>query len=103
MIATYKYYKNGMINFKIIYGGLLSGLMGAAVGSINLNIISNDFMRYIVPFLLLFVFFINLFNKSLGIAQGAKKMSERLFFLFLALHLGFMMLFLARELVIYGL
>jgi uncharacterized membrane protein YfcA len=50
-IAVYKYHRRGFINFKMIYRGLLMGLLGAGSGAVLVNYISNQFMQYIIPFL----------------------------------------------------
>ncbi len=87
--AVYKYYKDGLINFKTVYRGLIMGFIGACLGAVLANVVSNQFMRYIVPFLMLGVFLFNLFNKSLGIKEGKKKMEELLFFSIFGFILGF--------------
>lgn len=79
-MAVYKYYRDGLINFKTVYRGLLMGFVGACTGAILANVISNQFMRYIVPFLMLAVFVFNLINKSLGVTEGKKRMGELAFF-----------------------
>jgi cupin 2 domain-containing protein len=88
-IAVYKYFKRGFINFKMVYRGLIMGLLGASLGAILVNYISNNFMRYIVPFLLLAVFIFNLLNGKLGLENGKKYLSENLFFPLFGCILGF--------------
>lgn len=88
-VAVYNYYKNGLINFKTVYRGLAMGLIGAIVGAILVNYISNQFMLLIVPFLLLAVFVFNLFNRSLGIVEGKKRLNEAIFFSLFGFILGF--------------
>lgn len=88
-MAVYKYYRDGLINFKTVYRGLLMGLLGACLGAVTANYVSNDFMRYLVPILMLGVFLFNLFNKSLGVKEGKKRMSELLFFSIFGFILGF--------------
>lgn len=88
-MAVLKYYRDGLINFKTVYQGLIMGLIGAILGATLANYISNQFMRYIVPFLLLAVFIFNLFNKSLGVKQGRKRMQEFTFFSIFGFILGF--------------
>lgn len=87
--AVYKYYKNGLINFKTVYRGLVMGFVGACAGAVLANLISNQFMHYIVPFLMLAVFLFNIFNKSVGIVAGTKRMSELAFFSIFGFILGF--------------
>ncbi|MDD3267373.1 MAG: TSUP family transporter [Burkholderiales bacterium] len=88
-VATFKYYKDGLINFNTVYRGLLMGLLGALLGAITANFIPNDFMHYIVPFLMLAVFIFNLFNKSLGVKEGTKRMDETVFFSVFGFIIGF--------------
>lgn len=88
-VAVYNYYRDGLINFKTVYRGLIMGLIGACLGAILANLISNQFMRYIVPFLMLSVYVFNLINKSLGIAAGKQRMDERGFFAIFGFIFGF--------------
>ncbi len=88
-MAVYKYYRGGLINIMTVYRGLVMGFIGALIGAYTVNHISNNFMRVIVPFLLLFVFIFNIFNKKLGLEKGKQRMSEVLFFSFFGFILGF--------------
>jgi len=87
--ATYKYYKNGLINLKTVYRGLIFGFIGAVCGAILVNHASNQFMQYIVPILMIMVFLFNLVNKKLGVEPGHKKMGEISFFSLFGFILGF--------------
>lgn len=87
-VAVFKYYRDGLINFKTVYRGLVMGFIGAFFGAILVHYVSNQFMRYLVPVLLLSVFVFNLFNKSLGIKEGTKRMEETLFFSLFGFILG---------------
>lgn len=78
--ATYNYYRNGLINLKTAYSGLIFGFFGACVGSIIVNHVSNQFMEYVVPVLMILVFLFNLLNKKLGVEPRHKKMQEVTFF-----------------------
>lgn len=88
-MAVFKYYKDGLINFKTVYRGLIMGFIGAISGAILVHYISNSFMSYIIPFLMLFVFLFNLFNRSLGVKSGKKKMEELVFFSIFGFIFGF--------------
>lgn len=88
-VAVFKYHRDGLINFKTVYRGLIMGFIGAVCGALLANHISNHFMSYIVPFLMLGVFVFNLFNKSLGIKEGKKRMSEMAFFSLFGFIFGF--------------
>lgn len=88
-MAVRSYYKAGYINFQTVYRGLIFGLIGAISGAVAVNFISNKFMSFIVPFLMLGVFLFNIFNKKLGIKPGKKRMSEIYFFSLFGFILGF--------------
>lgn len=88
-VAVVQYYRDGLINFKTVYRGLLMGLVGAVFGAVLANKISSDFMHYLVPFLMLAVFIFNLLNKSLGIKEGTKRMEEFAFFSIFGFIIGF--------------
>lgn len=88
-MAVYKYYRNGFINFATVFRGLLMGFVGAACGAIAVHYFSNQFMQILVPFLLLGVFFFNLYNKNLGVHPGIKRLKEALFFPLFGFILGF--------------
>lgn len=89
LMAVRSYYKAGYINLQTVYRGLIFGLIGAISGAVAVNYISNRFMAFIVPFLMLGVFLFNLFNKKLGIMPGKKRMTEVLFFSIFGFILGF--------------
>jgi cupin 2 domain-containing protein len=88
-MAVYKYHRRGFINFKMIYRGLLMGILGAGSGAVLVNYISNQFMKYIIPFLLLGVFIFNLLYKELGLKPGKKHLPEHIFFPLFGFILGF--------------
>ena len=55
-VATYKYWRHGLINFKTVYRGLIMGFIGTVLGSTLAVFIHNEFMNYLVPVLLVGVF-----------------------------------------------
>ena len=88
-MAVFKYYKDGLINFKTVSRGLVMGFIGACLGAVTANYVSNDFMRYLVPVLMLGVFVFNLINPKLGVHEGRKRMGELTFFSIFGFMLGF--------------
>jgi cupin 2 domain-containing protein len=88
-MAVRGYYKAGLINFMTVYRGLAFGLLGAISGAVTVNYISNRFMAFVVPFLMLLVFLFNLFNKKLGVKPGKKRINEIWFFSIFGFILGF--------------
>ncbi len=87
-ITTYKYWQNGLINFKTVYRGLIMGFVGTVLGSCLAIFIHNDFMNYLVPVMLVAVFIFTFFNKNLGVKAGKKRMSELAFFSLFGFILG---------------
>jgi cupin 2 domain-containing protein len=87
--AVVKYYRSNLISFATVYKGLIMGFTGAVFGAYLANHISNRFMLYIIPFLMLFVFMINILNSKLGIRRGKKKINEILFFMIFGFIMGF--------------
>lgn len=88
-VAVGKYYREGLIKFSTVYRGLIMGLIGASCGACLANYVSNHFMQFIVPFLLLGIFLLNFFQKNLGVHSGAKRLPETLFFPLFGFILGF--------------
>ena len=78
--AVFKYYKDGLINFRTVSRGLIMGFIGACLGATIANYVSNEFMRYLVPILMLGVFIFNVINPKLGVNEGKKRMDELIFF-----------------------
>ena len=88
-VAVYQYYKSGLIDIFTVYRGLVMGLFGTILGTVTVNYVSNQFMEYIIPFLLLGVFLFNLFNKRLGVVATRQRMNEIMFFAVFGFILGF--------------
>ena len=87
-VATFKYYKSDLINFRTVVRGLIAGFIGACLGTILAVLLNTQFMSYIVPILLIIVFIFSVFNKNLGLNKGKKKMSELAFFSLFGFLLG---------------
>ncbi|AJC48663.1 TSUP family transporter [Allofrancisella guangzhouensis] len=87
-IATFKYYKSGLIDIKTVVRGLVAGFIGACFGAVMALIINNQFMNYIVPVLLVVIFLFSIFNKNLGVDVGKKRVSEAVFFTIFGFLLG---------------
>lgn len=87
-VATYKYWRNGLINLKTVFRGLVMGFVGTVFGTLLAIFIHNEFMNYIVPVLLVAVFLFSIFNRNLGISPGKKRMSELAFFSLFGFMLG---------------
>lgn len=88
-VSTLKYYRTGLICFATVYRGLLMGTVGVVFGNVLLHYLSDSFMQYVVPVLLILVFLINVLNKNLGVTPSKQRMSEQIFFPIFGFVFGF--------------
>ncbi len=87
--ASYNFIKKGVVRVDENLSGILFTLIGAILGAWVIQQVQAGFVEYLVPVLLLFVFFYTLFTKNLGDVSGSPKMPRHLFFLLFGLGLGF--------------
>ena len=87
--ASINYYRGGIINLQTVWRGLVWGLVGAVCGTITVNHISDSFMRYLLPFMMLLILIVNLGSKSFGIIPGKQRLTENVFFSVFGFILGF--------------
>jgi cupin 2 domain-containing protein len=87
-IAAFRYYKSGLVNIKTILRGLVAGFIGASLGTVLTLVVNNEFMKYVVPVLLVLVFMFSIFNKNIGVTASKQKMSEVKFFIIFGFVLG---------------
>lgn len=89
LMATYNYYKNGYISFKLVIKGLIFCFCGASLGALSAQLISASFLKLILPFLLLGIFIYTLYSPKLGLEDIKQRMSEALFYIVFGFILGF--------------
>jgi cupin 2 domain-containing protein len=89
IIAAYSYYKGNLVDISKIKYGVLSTLIGAILGAIVVNYVSNSFMHFVLPILLIVIFIVNIVSKQVGIVLTDAKLSEMNFFIFFGFVLGF--------------
>lgn len=87
--ATVNFISKGKVNFRGCIKGILFTFIGAVTGAWVIQQIQAGFIRHLIPFMLLFVFFYTLFVKDLGKAQREPKMKGDLFFFIFGITLGF--------------
>ena len=87
--AAWNFIQKGRVNLKECLPGIGFTFVGAALGAWSIQQIQADFIRDLIPALLLFVFFYTLFAKNLGVLPGRPKMGKNLFFALFGLGLGF--------------
>lgn len=86
--SVYNYTSKGIVSVKDCFVGILFTLTGAASGAFLVQQISPDFIRHLIPFLLIPIVFYTLFSGSIGETRKAK-IPANFFFISAGLVLGF--------------
>ncbi len=88
-IASFSYYRHGLISFKIIYKGLLFGFLGAALGALSSQLMSSHLLNTLLPFLLLAILIYTLFSPKLGQLDQKTRLNEFWFYIIFGFVMGF--------------
>ncbi len=87
--ATVNFIRKGKVTLSENMAGMAFTLIGAITGAWTIQQIHADFIKHLVPFMLLFVFVYTLLVKDLGTVQAKARMKKHLFFLIFGFGLGF--------------
>ena len=87
--ATLNFTKKGLIDYKECFVGIVFTFIGATVGATFILFLNANFLKIIIPFLLIAIFIYTLFMPKIGESDRAAKMNERLFYIIFGLILGF--------------
>ena len=87
--ATLNFTKKGLIDYKECFIGIVFTFIGAAIGATLILFLNANFLKIIIPFLLIAIFIYTLFMPKIGESDRAAKMNERLFYVVFGLILGF--------------
>ena len=87
--ATLNFTKKGLIDYKECFVGIVFTFIGAAIGATLILFLNANFLKIIIPFLLIAIFVYTLFMPKIGESDRAAKMNERLFYVIFGLVLGF--------------
>ena len=87
--AAANFIRKGKVQLSDNLAGIAITLTGAATGAWTIQQIHADFIKHLVPVMLLFVFFYTLMAKDLGVVQTTARMRKNLFFLLFGFGLGF--------------
>ncbi|HAR34147.1 MAG TPA: hypothetical protein DCR95_08690 [Desulfobacter sp.] len=87
--AASNFIRKGKVKLSDNLAGMAFTFIGAATGSWTIQHIHADFIKHLVPFMLLFVFFYTLIAKNLGVVQAKARMQKNIFFLLFGFGLGF--------------
>ncbi|WP_148802581.1 TSUP family transporter [Campylobacter concisus] len=87
--ATLNFTKKGLIDYKECFVGIVFTFIGAAIGATLILFLNANFLKIIIPFLLIAIFIYTLFMPKIGESDRAAKMNEKLFYVIFGLILGF--------------
>lgn len=87
--AACNYIKKGVVKLDESLLGILFTLCGAVTGAWTVQQMSADFIRQLIPVLLLIIFIYTFFSKNLGMEPTRAKMPRHLFFVLFGFGLGF--------------
>jgi uncharacterized membrane protein YfcA len=87
--AAFTFIKRGKVDLKECGLGIVTTLIGATIGALTVQRLDPQFISYLVPFLLLFVFIYTIFSKNLGFDDRKSRIHIRLYYLLFGLLLGF--------------
>ena len=87
--ATLNFTKKGLIDYKECFVGIIFTFIGALIGATLILFLNANFLKIIIPFLLIVIFIYTLFMPKIGESDRAAKMNERLFYVIFGLILGF--------------
>ena len=87
--AAVNYSRKGLISPSGIWEPVLFTAMGAAIGTVSIQMLSADFLSMIIPFLLAAIFFYTLLTPQLGQEDRKARMGKHTFYMSAGLLLGF--------------
>ena len=87
--ASVNYARKGLVNFRGILSGILFTALGAASGTITIQLMSATVLDRIIPVLLVGVFLYTLFSPKFGEDDRAARLSGSVFYFVCGLALGF--------------
>lgn len=87
--AALNFIRKGYVDAAEILRGVIFTFIGGLVGAYVLLLIDAKFLNYLIPILLLALFFYMIFSPNLGEAPARPKMSKNSFYAIFGLFLGF--------------
>ena len=87
--AAFRFCRAGEVKASKVIPGIVFTAIGAATGSILVQIINADFLTKLIPFLLLGILIYTFAKPKVGQTDGKSKISERVFYILIGLSLGF--------------
>lgn len=89
MTAAINFIRKGKVNLKECAFGVVTTLIGAMSGAWIVQRLNPDFIKHLVPFLLLIVLIYTVLSKNLGLTDTKAKIPHTLYYLLFGIGLGF--------------
>lgn len=89
LTATLNYRRGNMLRFRELTLGILFTALGAVTGTMTVQVISADYLKHIIPALLVIIFVYMLCNPKLGESHKPHRMTPWLFYLVFGCLIGF--------------
>ena len=89
LTSTFNYSRKGLVDLRDIPTGVLFTALGALTGTVSVQVLSPDFLRHMILFLLAGVFLYTLFSPELGRRDQPSTMVKPVFFGCAGMALGF--------------
>ena len=89
LTAAVNYTRKGLVDLHEIPLGIVFTALGALAGTVTVQVLSADFLRHVILFLLIAVFVYTLLSPELGSVDRSAKMATPLFFGLAGMLLGF--------------
>lgn len=87
--AAFMFYKKGFYTIKEVALGVIFTLIGAIVGTRAVLLMNADFLRFIIPFLLVGILIYTIFSPKLGDEANSPKFNQKILYAFFGFCLGF--------------
>lgn len=89
LTATINYRRGNLLSFRALAMGIVFTALGAIAGTLTVQVVSADFLKHIIPALLVGIFVYVLCNPALGSLHKPHRMVPWLFYLIFGCLIGF--------------
>jgi uncharacterized membrane protein YfcA len=89
LTAAMNYRRGNMLRFRELLIGIAFTALGAITGTVTVQVISADWLKHIIPILLIAIFIYVLCKPNLGAIQRPHRIAPRLFYLVFGCAIGF--------------
>jgi hypothetical protein len=89
LTAALNYTRKGLVRPREMVWGIVATALGAALGTLAIQLVSATLLTGIIPVMLAAVFLYTLFSPDLGYSDTAARLKKNLFYLTMGLPLGF--------------